>query len=194
MAVSGISLPPLEAITIPDVGSSKPRLTSVDLQAPRWYAIYTRSRHEKCVSLRLEGKSFKYFLPTYESLHRWNDRNAVVSLPLFPNYLFVRIQLADRMQVLTVSGVVALVGVHGHPSPVPDEEIESLRTCFAQKIRMEPHPYLTVGRRVRVIRGPFTEAEGILLRRKGRFRLVLSINLIARSVAVEVDANDIAPA
>jgi len=190
----GISCPPLESSTIPDVGSSKPRCASADLQALRWYAAYTRSRHEKCVSRQLEGKFFEHFLPTYESLHRWNDRNAVVSLPLFPNYLFVRIRLADRMQVLTVSGVVALVGVHGHPSPIPDEEIETLRTCFARRIKMEPHPYLAVGRRVRVIRGPFAEAEGILLRRKGRFRLLLSINLIARSVAVEVDANDVAPA
>lgn len=194
MAVCGISHPPLEALTIPDVGSSEPGRTSADLQGLRWYAVYTRSRHEKCVSRQLEGKSFRYFLPTYESLHRWNDRHAVVSLPLFPNYLFVRIQLADRIQVLTVSGVVALVGVHGYPTPIPDEEVETLRTCFAQKIRMEPHPYLTVGRRVRVIRGPFADAEGILLRRKGRFRLVLSINSIARSVAVEVDANDVAPA
>jgi transcription antitermination factor NusG len=189
-----VSQPIPEALTFRGAGLSTPSLASADLQALRWYAVYTRSRHEKCVSRQLEGKSFEYFLPTCESLHRWNDRNAVVSLPLFPNYLFVRIRLADRMQIVTVSGVVTVVGVHGRPSPIPDEEIETLRTCFARHIRMEPHPYLAVGRRVRVIQGPFAEAEGILLRRKGRFRLVLSVNLIARSVAVEVDANDVVPA
>lgn len=189
-----ISQPAQEAIALPDVGPSKHSLAPPDLQAAfRWYAVYTRSRHEKRVKRQVEGKSLECFLPTYESIHHWNDRNAVVSLPLFPGYLFVRIRLADRMQVVAVPGVVDLVGVHGRPSPIPDEEIVPLRDCFTRQIGMEPHPYLVAGRCVRIKKGPLAEMEGILVRRKGQFRLVLSVNLISRSVAVEVDVNDVAP-
>jgi len=157
----------------------------------RWYAVYTRSRHEKCVSRLLEGKSVEIFLPTYESVHRWNDRNALVSQPIFPGYLFVRIGLADRMRVLSTPGVVNFVGVHDRPCAIPDEELAALRVCWQHQLRMEPHPYLVVGRRVRVKQGMLAETEGILVRKKGKFRLVLSVNLITRSVAVEVDARDV---
>jgi transcription antitermination factor NusG len=164
-----------------------------ELSYLRWYAVYTRSRHEKCVSRLLEAMSLTTFLPAYESVHRWNDRSAVVCQPIFPGYVFVRICLSDRMQVLSVPGVVNLVGVQGQPCPIPDEEMNSLRVCLERRIRMEPHPYLVVGRRVRIKRGPLAEMEGILVRKKGQFRLVLSVSLITRSVAVEVDAHDVAP-
>jgi transcription antitermination factor NusG len=189
-----VSQPAPEAIVLPDGGPSKHSLACADLHTLRWYAAYTRSRHEKHVRQQLEGQSFECFLPTYESVHRWNDRNAVVSMPLFPGYLFVRIRLADRMQVVTVPGVVNLVGVHGRPSPIPDEELVPLRDCFTRKLAMEPHPYLVAGRRMRIKNGPLAETEGILVRRKGRFRLILSVSLLARSVAVEIDANDVVPA
>lgn len=187
-----ISQPAPETITLPDVGPSKPSFARTDLQTLRWYAVYTRARHEKRVRQQLEGKSLECFLPVYESVHRWNDRNAVVSVPLFPGYLFVCIRLADRVQVVTVPGVVNLVGVHGQPSPIPDEEIVPLRDCFTRHIGMDPQPYLVAGQRVRIKKGPLAEMEGILVRKKGQFRLILSVNLIARSVAVEVDANDVA--
>lgn len=161
---------------------------------PRWYAVYTRSRHEKCVSRLLESKSVEIFFPVYESVHSWNDRHALVSQPIFPGYLFVRIGLADRMQVLSVPGVVNFVGAHDRPCPIPDEELTALRRCWERRLRMEPHPYLVIGRRVRVKQGLLAEMEGILVRKKGQFRLVLSINLITRSVAVEVDAHDVVPA
>lgn len=105
----------------------------------------------------------------------------------------MRIALAQRMQVLTVPSVVNLVGVHGRPTPIPDEEIAALCDCLDRRLGLEPHPYLVAGRRVRITRGPLADMEGILARRKGQFRLVLSINLIARSVAVEVDENDVIP-
>ena len=162
-------------------------------QELQWYAVHTRARHEKRVRQQLEGKSLEVFLPVYESVHRWNDRRALVSLPLFPGYVFVRIRLADRMQVATVPGVVRMVGCQGHPTPVPDAELAALRACCARQIRMEPHPYLVTGKRVRIKAGPLAEMVGILVRRKGRFRLVLSVNSITRSVVVEVDASDVAP-
>ncbi len=158
---------------------------------PRWYAVYTRSRHEKQVQQQLVGEALDSFLPVRQSIHRWNDRSALVSLPLFPGYLFVRILMQDRLRVLKKPGVVTLVGTHGRPTPVPDYEIEALRACLARRARMEPHAYLTVGERVRVWSGPFAEIEGILLRKKNRRRLVLSVNLIGRSVAVELDSNDV---
>ena len=176
-----------------DVVSSNHNLPDADAQDPRWYAVHTRSRHEKRVRQQLEGKSLEVFLPVYESVRRWNDRRAVVSLPLFPGYVFVRMRLADRMQVVTVPGVVKLVGFQGRPTPIPDTELAVVRDCCARQIQMEPHPYLVVGKRVRIKAGPLAEMMGILVRRKGRFRLVLSIDSITRSLAVEVDANDVAP-
>jgi transcription antitermination factor NusG len=155
--------------------------------------VHTRSRHEKRVRQQLEGKSLEVFLPIYESVHRWNDRSAAVSVPLFPGYVFARLRLADRMQVVTVPGVVRLVSFQGCPTPIPDAELAAVRDCCARHLRMEPHPYLVVGKRVRIKDGPLAEMTGILVRRKGRCRLVLSITSIERSLAVEVDASDVEP-
>jgi len=160
----------------------------------RWYAVYTRSRHEKRIREQLDSQSLESFLPLYEEVHRWKDRRMLVRLPIFPGYLFVRIALSEhRRAVVTMPGVVNLVGIPGCPTPIEDHEIEALRTCSAQGQSMVPHPYLTVGRRVRVSRGPLADMEGILVRRKGKSRLILSIKLIARAVAVEVEAGDVIP-
>ncbi len=167
---------------------------SSEASVRHWYAAHVCSRHEKRVAQQLENSSLECFLPLYRSTHRWKDRRAIVSLPLFPGYVFARIQPADRLRVLTTPGVVRLVSFQGRPAPIPDEEIETLRNCFCRQATMEPHPYLAVGRRARIKSGPFAGMEGILLRRKGTFRLVLSVNLIARSVAVEVDALDVTAA
>jgi len=158
-----------------------------------WFAVITRSRHEKSVSRILQARSVEEFLPVYESVHRWNDRNAVVSQPIFPGYVFVRIDLPERMLVLSVPGVVSFVGPQGRPASIPEEELVALRLCLEHQLRMEPHPYLAVGSRVRIRHGSLAEMEGILVRKKGLFRLVLSVNLIARSVAVEVDASNVVP-
>jgi len=117
----------------------------------------------------------------------------VVSQPLFPGYVFVRICPSERMQVLSVPGVVSFVGPHGRLYPIPDEEVAALRVCLEHRVRMEPHAYLVVGQRVRIRHGALADMEGILVRKKGQFRLVLSVNLIARSVAVEVDASEVVP-
>jgi transcription antitermination factor NusG len=117
----------------------------------------------------------------------------MLDLPLFPGYVFVRMAMGDRLQVQTVPGVARLVGFDGTPAALPDQEIEGLRTSLRTAVGAEPHPYLTAGRRVRMKSGPLAGMEGLLLRRKGGFRLVISIELIQRSVALDADAADVEP-
>jgi transcription antitermination factor NusG len=166
---------------------------SADYVEPRWYAAYTCANHEKRVREQLEQRSVESFLPVYETIRRWKDRRMRLQLPLFPGYVFVRMVIVDRLRVLQVPGVVRLVGFNGQLSALPDEEIDALKRGLAGGVRAEPHPFLTVGRRVRVKRGPFEGRQGILLRRKGKLRLVLSVELIMRSVVVDVDIADVEP-
>jgi len=116
-----------------------------------------------------------------------------LEMPLFPGYVFVRMALVDRSRVLQVPSVVRLVGFIGHLSPLPDEEIEGMKKGLVGGVRAEPHPFLTVGRRVRIKSGPLVGRQGILLRRKGILRVVLSIDLIMRSIAVDMDVADVEP-
>lgn len=161
---------------------------------PRWYAAYTSANHEKRVAEQLVVRAVEHFLPLYDSVRRWKDRRVKLHLPLFPGYVFVRLALRDRLQVLCVPGVARLVGFNGTPAAIPGEDIEALRASLDNGVRAEPHPYLTIGRRVRVMGGPMTGVEGILVRRKGKLRVVISIDQIHRSVAIEVDASEIVPA
>ena len=158
---------------------------------PRWYAAYTCANREKRVAEQLGVREVEHFLPLYSSVRRWKDRRVMLELPLFPGYVFVRMALRERLQVQTVPGVARLVGFDGTPAALPDEEIGALRTSLGDAVRAEPHPYLTAGRRVRMKSGPLAGMEGVLLRRKGSFRLVISIELIQRSVAVDADAADV---
>lgn len=165
-----------------------------DHESPLWFAAHVRSRHEKKVALQLNNSDVECFVPLYQARHRWQDRTMTVQLPLFPGYVFARINPRDRMRVVRVSGVVSLVGIHGHPTPIDSVEIENLRQCVSRHGGdVQPHPYLLVGRRVRIRNGPLADTEGILARQKGRCRLVISIHLIERSVSVEVDAQDVSP-
>jgi transcription antitermination factor NusG len=159
----------------------------------RWYAVHTNSRHEKTVAQQMDGSQIPNFLPLYKSVRRWKDRKKQVELPLFPGYVFVHIALRDKLQVLKVPGVVQLISFNGRPASLPDAEIDALRNGLARSLVAEPHPYLAVGKKVRVHSGPFAGVEGILIRRKEKFRVVLSIHLIQRSVAVEVDETEIEP-
>jgi len=159
----------------------------------RWYAVYTNANHEKRVALQVCQRSIENFLPLYESVRQWNDRRMKLELPLFPGYVFVRLALRDRLQVLRIPGVVRLVGFNGAATALPDEEIEGLRRALANGLRAEPHPYLTVGRRVRITAGPLAGREGLLKRWKGDLRVVLSTELIRRSISVEIDISSVAP-
>jgi transcription antitermination factor NusG len=157
----------------------------------RWYAAYTCANHEKRVAGQLGQRAVEHFLPLYESVRRWKDRRVRLQLPLFPGYVFVRLALRNRLRVLEVPSVVRLVGFNGYPIALADDEIETLRIGLVHGLHAEPHPYLTTGRRVRIKSGPLSGMEGILLRRKSNFRVILSVDLIMRSVAVEADANDL---
>jgi transcription antitermination factor NusG len=160
---------------------------------PRWYAVYTRSRHEKRVHAHLLGMSVECFLPLCNTLTRWKDRNTYVQLPLFPGYLFVRIGLQCRQRVLQSPGVVNLVGQEHKPEPLPNQEINALRTAIAQNISVEPHPFLKTGEKVLITTGPFKGMEGILLR-KNKLRVLLSLTQISSSFVLAVDAQDVYPA
>jgi transcription antitermination factor NusG len=165
----------------------------VDFAASRWFAAYTSPRHEKHVSQHMQYRGIQNFLPLYKSIRRWKDRRKELELPVFPGYLFVRMTLRERVNVLQVPGVVQLVSFQGRPAPMSDAEIEMLQRQVSQSGQLQPHPFLTVGRRVRVINGPMVGMEGILARKKDKFRVVLSLELIQRSVAVEIDLSDIEP-
>jgi transcription antitermination factor NusG len=159
---------------------------------PQWYAVYTCVNQEKKIATQMERRGIEHFLPTYESLRRWKDRRVCLAMPLFPGYLFVFVALRDRLPILQIAGVVRLVSFNGHPAPLDAPQIERLRMAISQ-MRLEPHPFLTVGRKVRVRSGPLAGAEGILRQRKNSCRVVLSLELIQRSVSVEVDIADVQP-
>jgi transcription antitermination factor NusG len=156
-----------------------------------WYAVYTRSRHEKSVAEQLVHKSVDHFLPLYESVRKWKNGNFKVRLPLFPGYLFVHIPLQDRLQVLQVPGVVQLVSSGGVPLALPQAEIETIRDALTKGLQAHPHPYLKVGSKVRVSSGPLQGLHGILLRKKGKLRLVVSVDLIMRSISIDLDASEV---
>jgi transcription antitermination factor NusG len=160
---------------------------------PRWYAAYTCANHEKRIAQQLEERGIEHFLPLYETVHRWKDRRMRLTVPLFSSYVFVRLPLRDRLHVLTIPSIVRLVGFGDLPMPLPEPELESLRNGLNRELRAQPHPYLTTGRRVRMRGGPLAGLEGILLRRKGNYRVVLSIELIMRSIAVDADIADVLP-
>jgi transcription antitermination factor NusG len=160
----------------------------------RWYAVYTCANHEKRVADQFASRGLEHFLPQFESVRRWKDRKARLQMPLFPGYLFVHLASQERLRVVQVPGVVRLVGFHGIPTPMPEEDIDRIRKFLGQGWRVEPHPYLLAGRRARVVCGPLTGMEGIVLRRKNRSRLVLSFDLIRRSMAIEVDEVDLVAA
>jgi transcription antitermination factor NusG len=162
-----------------------------ELGSPNWYALYTAPRHEKRVAQQIEGCGIPCFLPLYRSVRRWKDRRKELDLVLFPGYVFVRIASQNRLQVLQLPGAVRLVTFNGQPAPLPENEIESLRHRLSGSRCIEPHPYLRVGRRIRVRSGPFQGLEGIIQRTRDRCRVIFSIDLIMRSIAVEVDGADV---
>jgi transcription antitermination factor NusG len=163
------------------------------LQQPLWYAIHTRSRHEKMVRDQFEAKGIIHLLPLHRKRSRWKDRVKTIEVPLFAGYIFGHFALQDKLQVLTTVGVVRLVGINGTPLPVPEDQIDAVRTMFEQRLPYDPHPYLTEGMRVRVKSGPLVGTEGVLVSKKRHYRLVISVDLIQKSVAVDIDSAHVEP-
>lgn len=158
---------------------------------PHWYAAYTCANREKRVAAELQARTVEHFLPLYSSVRRWKDRRVRLDFPLFPGYVFVRLALRDRQRVVQIPSVVRLVGFNGLPAALPDTEMEIMRSGLSGRLRAEPHPFLTIGRHVRITGGPFAGLEGVLKRGKSNLRVVVALDLIRRSVAVEVDAADV---
>jgi transcription antitermination factor NusG len=156
-----------------------------------WFALYTRHQHEKAVAQILSSKNIEVFLPLYTAAHRWRDRVKEVSLPLFPNYLFVTRCQQRRAEILSTHGIYDFVRLGGSPAPIPDEDIRVVRRAADKGRNVKPCPFLNMGERVRVKSEPLKGLEGILVRRKNDFRLVLSIELLSRSIAVEVGVHDV---
>jgi len=158
-----------------------------------WWALYTRHQHEKAVAEMLTTKGFDVFLPLYESTRRWKDRTKVLSLPLFPCYVFVRGGLDRKLQVVTTPGIHMILYRGDRVATIPQQEIDAIQRAVEGPYRVEPHPFLKCGMRVRVVRGALESVQGILVRKKNLCRLILSVDMLAQSVAVEVDASDVEP-
>lgn len=172
------------------------RAPRVSISVPRdrsWFAVFTTPQHEKSVVKHLAIREIESFLPTYETIHVWKNRQKMkLELPLFPNYLFVRISCAERARVLQSPGVVQLVGNGGVSTPLADAEIEGLRSALFTR-RIEPFHELVVGTRVRIKNGVMQGVEGTLVRKSDSLRFVLSLQLINQHAAVQVDAGDLEP-
>jgi transcription antitermination factor NusG len=155
-----------------------------------WYAVYTRTRHEKRVAEHCTQRGITAFLPLYQVQRQWKQRRAEVVLPLFPSYIFVHIALKERVRVLALPGIVSLVSFNNVPAVVPESQIESLKRAVILG-RAEPHVYLQSGRRVRVTNGPLVGLEGIIVEIKNRVQVIVSFQWMARSVAISLDATDV---
>ncbi len=158
-----------------------------------WYAIRTRSRHEKVVDQQLTSRGVEAFLPLVDRRRRWKDRWKEVSFPLFPGYCFARFPNENRLAVLTAIGVVQILGINGQASPIPDDQIEAVRQLVTSTLPCDPHPYLKEGMEVEVVHGPLAGVRGILVRKGDRARLVVAIHLIQQAASVELDAADVRP-
>lgn len=165
--------------------------SSVALVEPQWLAVHTSSRHEQQVAHHCAARGIEHFLPLYSEVHRWSDRRVVIQAPLFPGYVFVRIPRQRRLAVLQVPGVANVVTFGGVPAAIETTEIDALKRGILGGVPIEPHPYLRVGTKVRVCGGPMRGVEGVLIKKRDESRVVISIDLIMRSVAVQIDPADL---
>lgn len=168
-------------------------LTMSDTPTPlsRWYALWTRSRHEKVVRDRLAEKDVEVFLPTIMRWSRWRDRKKEIDWPLFPGYCFARFDADDRLRILKCDGVVTIVGVHGAPSPIPDGEIDGVRQLVESELLYDPCPLIKEGTKVVVAYGPLKGVVGRLIRKGSHARLLIAVDLIGHGASVQVDAADV---
>lgn len=158
-----------------------------------WFALTVKPQHEKKAAWALRTKGLEEFLPLYRARRRWSDRVKEIELPLFPGYVFCRFSSQDRPPVLTTPGVISIVGFGSDPAAIPAAEIAAIRAMLGSGLPVQPWPFLKVGQFVRILEGPLSGLEGLLIREKDSCRVVLSIELLQRSVAVEVDREWICP-
>ena len=163
-----------------------PLLNESALEA-HWYALYTRSRHEKVVHEELQKKGFETFLPLRRITRHWSDRIKKIEEPLFSGYLFVHTPLQRRFEILQTRGSVRFVGFHSFPVPVSEKELETVRRFIETEIAIDPYPYLKAGDRVYIRSGPFKGVEGFIVRKGRSTRLVISLDLLLQSISVEID-------
>jgi transcriptional antiterminator NusG len=159
----------------------------------RWYALHVRSRFEKVVARNLEARGYEGFLPMYHRRHRWSDRIKEIDLPLFPGYVFCKFDVNNRLPILTIPGVNSVVGIGKSPIPVDDCELGDIRTVLASGLSCEPWPFLTAGQSVQVERGALVGVQGTIITVKNSDRLIISVNLLQRAVAVEIDRASVSP-
>lgn len=158
-----------------------------------WFALQTRSRYEQFAAAHLRSKGYELFLPVYTSRRRWSDRIKELELPLFPGYVFCKFDLLNRLPILVTPGVVQVIGSGKNPIPIDDAEIAALQAVVQSELPRQPWPFLQVGQKVKIAYGPLSGFEGILVNLKGNHRLVLSVGLLRRSVAVEIDSAWVSP-
>jgi transcription antitermination factor NusG len=170
------------------------RTASAEIDPADWWAVYTRHQHEKVVADMLKAKGLEVFFPVYETQRQWKDRKKMIMVPLFPCYLFVRAKVNGALPVVSTPGVHSILTRGVQFALVPENEICAIQRALQQPARVEPHPFLKCGERVRVSKGPMEGVEGILVRKKDRWRLILSVEMLSQSAAVEVDASDVEPA
>lgn len=167
-----------------------PPVAALDSQ---WYALHTHARHEKLVAQRLAERGVETFLPMVTEVHRWSDRKKSVQLPLFTCYVFAKFidNRSERLRVLRVGGVLGLIGSQGEGTPIPDEQIDAVRTLVEGALPWSSHPFLKIGQRVRIRSGALNGMEGILVSRNGSDTLVISVDALQRSLSVRVEGYDL---
>jgi transcription antitermination factor NusG len=167
----------------------------IEQDVENWYAVQTHARHEKVVTHRLRERGVTTFYPTVTEVHRWSDRKKIVELPLFNCYVFVKLASSNeaRQRVLRIDSVLGFAGNPGWGVPIPDEQIEAVRILVNEQLPYTCHPFLKNGQRVRIRNGALAGLEGILLSRKGNSRLIISVDAMQRSLAVQIDGYDVEP-
>jgi len=153
-----------------------------------WFAIQVKSTHEKRVTSLLQYQTYECFLPLYTSRRRWSDRIKRVELPLFPGYVFTRFTAVDRIPILKTPSVISIVGIGAIPTPIDESEIAAIQRAVASGFGLSPHPFLQIGQRVRINGGSLCGLEGIIADVRKRDRLILSVTMLQRSIAVEIDS------
>ena len=177
----------------PSAETTDPALESTTPVDAAWYAVWTRSRHERVVREQLAQKQIEAFLPTVTRWSRWKDRKKKVDWPLFPGYCFARFDGSTRLTVLKCAGVVSIVSFDGTLAPIPSQEIDAIRQLVESELQYDPCPFMHEGMVVEVVHGPLTGVVGRLVRKGAHARLVLSVDLIGQAVSVDVEAADVRP-